>query len=120
MVTLLETDYNDEKGTVLFCVDRSLFVIGDETDAEAATAKANEDVLKRIREYVVSDEAKTSDPVWVEDGAAAAIEIVEEEEVAKMTEEEAYESWLKHNEAEGGDNANVEPEYQEEKKEAVE
>lgn len=120
MVTLLETDYNDEKGTVLFCVDRSLFVIGDDTDAEAATAKANEDVLKRIREYVVSEEAKTSDPVWVKDGVSATIEIVEEEEVAKMTEEEAYESWLKHNEAEGGDNTNVEPDYQEEKKEAAE
>ena len=116
MVTLLETDYNDEKGTILFCVDRSLVLLGDDEN-EAVAAKANEDVMNRIREYVESEQAKTSDPVWAT--CNATIEIVEEEQVAKMTEEEAYESWLKHNEAEGGDNTNVVPDY-EEKTEAVE
>ena len=121
MVTLLETDYNEEEGVILFCIDRSLFLVGDES-SESANDKANEDVLRRIREYAASEEAKTSDPVWLKDAAKATVEIVQEEEVQKMTEEEAYESWLKHNQAEGGDNTNVEPEYQnqEEKKEAVE
>lgn len=119
MVTLLETDYNDEKGTILFCVDRSLVLLGsdDNEETETATAKANEDVMIRIREYIGSEQAKTSDPVWATSNAT--IEIVEEEQVAKMTEEEAYESWLKHNEAEGGDNTNVVPDY-EGKKEAEE
>mmetsp|Transcript_25211 Transcript_25211/g.51659 ORF Transcript_25211/g.51659 Transcript_25211/m.51659 type:complete len:211 (-) Transcript_25211:212-844(-) len=127
MVTLLETDYNDEKGTILFCIDRSLFLIGDDGDdgengnrdgeRESAVRKADEDVLQRIRDYVLSEEAKTGDPVWiVGDGSGSAstctIEIVREEDVEKMTEEEAYESWLKHNQAEGGDNTNVAPDYE--------
>ncbi len=121
MVTLLETDYNDEKGVILFCIDRSLFVIGDSSEEDdLANDKANQDVLQRIRDYVASDEAKSSDPVWI--NSEATIEIVAEEEVEKVTEEEAYESWLKHNEADGGDNANVVADFQqeEEKKDATE
>lgn len=121
MVTLLETDYNDENGVILFCIDRSLFVIGDNAEQDqSANDKANQDVLQRIRDYVASDEAKTSDPLWI--NSDATIEIVAEEEVEKMTEEEAYNSWLKHNEADGGDNVNVVAEFhaEEEKKDTTE
>jgi hypothetical protein len=114
MVTLLETDYNDEQGLILFCIDRSLVVIGDETEETTSANNHNtfdEDILRRIREYVVSEEAKTGDPVWIQDASKATIEIVQEEEVQKMTEEEAYETWLKHNQADGGDNTNVVPEF---------
>ena len=94
--------------------------IDDTEEDESANDKANQDVLQRIRDYVVSDEAKSSDPVWI--NSNATIEIVAEEEVEKMTEEEAYESWLKHNEADGGDNTHVVAKFQqeEEKKDAAE
>ncbi len=77
-------------------------------------------MLQRIRDYVASDEAKTSDPLWINSGAT--IEIVAAEEVEKMAEEEAYDSWLKHNEADGGDNADVVAEFhsEEEKKDSTE
>ena len=116
LVTLLETDYNDEKGTILFCVDRSLVVVGEEEvtdeDARKINDKFDEDVLTTIRGYVSSDEAKTADPLWITDGAKATIEVVQDEGIQKMTEEEAYESWLKHNEAEGGDNTLVAADFE--------
>mmetsp|Transcript_25790 Transcript_25790/g.60464 ORF Transcript_25790/g.60464 Transcript_25790/m.60464 type:complete len:204 (+) Transcript_25790:123-734(+) len=123
LVTLLETDYDDEKGKILFCVDRSLVVIGEEDltdeDVENINNQFDEDVLKKIREYVVSDEAKTGDPVWIQDGAKAVIEIVQDDDVKKMTEEEAYGSWLKHNESEGGDNTLVVPDFEKGEEEKI-
>lgn len=115
LVTLLELDYNDEKGTVLFCIDRSLVIIGDEEVTDEEVQKINDefdaDVLKKIRTFIASEEAKSGDPVWIADASKAAVEIVQEEDVQKMTEEEAYDSWLKHNEAEGGDNTLVEADF---------
>merc|ERR1712194_501789 len=116
LVTLLETDYDDEKGKILFCVDRSLVVIGEEDltdeDVQNINHQFDEDVLKKIRGYAVSDEAKTGDPAWIQDGAKAVIEIVQDDDVKKLTEEEAYDSWLKPNESEGGDNTLVVPDFQ--------
>ena len=115
LVTLLETNYNDEPGTILFCIDRSLFIVGDEEpteeEYEMINRKFDEDVLTKIRDFLASEEAKTGYPLWIKDFTKATIEIVQDEDIEKMTEEEAYESWLKHNKAEGGDNTLVVPEF---------
>lgn len=50
----------------------------------------------------------------LKEASKAAIEAFWEGEVEIILEEEFYESWLKHNEVDGGDNTDVLPKYQQE------
>ncbi len=98
--TLLEKDYDDQKGTILFCCQ------GDDGFETTKPDQLDAHVLNTIGEFLQTPIESNPD-FWCK-STAAAISIVDEEEddeecVEYITEEEAYQLWLEQNQTDEND-----------------
>ena len=95
--TLLEKDYNDQKGTILFCCHGDDDSNPDQLDSHVLTT------IGGILQAPINSYPK----FWCQ-SIEAAISIVDEEDeddecVEYITEEEAYQLWLEQNQADEND-----------------
>mmetsp|Transcript_18093 Transcript_18093/g.45008 ORF Transcript_18093/g.45008 Transcript_18093/m.45008 type:complete len:465 (+) Transcript_18093:1054-2448(+) len=91
--TLLEIDYNDEEGTILFCCHQ-------EEEEESCKDDHDAQVLKKLGNYIEQRTISPSPESILVEAAVSTVSIVDEEEdecVEYITEEEAYQLWLEQN-----------------------
>ncbi len=100
-ITLLERDYNEQKGTILFCCQ-------DNDGFEGNSGQSDAHIITLINELLQTPiESRTK--FWCQaSGTTAAISIVDDEDeddecVEYITEEEAYKLWLEQNKGDAND-----------------